>query len=195
VAKPGGKSALLEYLAAAVPDIRVAWAAGVESEMELAFADLHQLCVPLLDRLERLPGPQRDALGTAFGLRGGGVPDRLLVGLAVLTLLSEAAEGRPLLCLVDDAQWLDRSAQVLGFVARRLLADPVGLMFAARDPGEQRVQQGDQCGDPLVRRGRTDQRLGHVLAHGGWQTSGVVFVADALGGGWSGSLPTQAARS
>jgi len=132
-----GKSALLEYAAGAAPDMRVARAAGVESEMELAFAGVHQLCAPLLDRLERIPAPQRDALGIAFGLRGGGAPDRFLVGLAVLGLLSEAAEDRPLLCLVDDAQWLDRvSAQVLGFVARRLLADPVGLLFAARDPGE-----------------------------------------------------------
>jgi hypothetical protein len=106
--------------------------------MELAFAGLHQLCVPLLDRLERLPAPQRDALGVAFGLRGGGTPDRFLVGLAALTLLSEAAEKGPLLCLVDDAQWLDRaSAQALAFVARRLLAERVGLMFAAREPGEQ----------------------------------------------------------
>ena len=133
-----GKSALLEYAAGAAADMRVARAVGVESEMELAFAGVHQLCAPLLGRLERLPAPQRDALGVAFGLRGGGAPDRFLVGLAVLTLLSEAAEDRPLLCLVDDAQWLDRvSAQVLGFVARRLLADPVGLLFAARDPGEE----------------------------------------------------------
>src|SRR6516165_6623748 len=133
-----GKSALLEYAAGAAADLRVVRAAGVESEMELAFAGVHQLCAPLLDRLERIPAPQRDALGAAFGLRGGGAPDRFLVGLAVLTLLSEAAGERPLLCLVDDAQWLDRaSAQVLGFVARRLLADPVGLLFAARDPGEQ----------------------------------------------------------
>src|SRR6201998_417144 len=134
-----GKSALLEYAAGPATDVRVVRAGGVESEMELAFAGVQQLCAPLLDRLERLPGPQRDALGIAFGLRGGGAPDRFLVGLAVLTLLSESAEGeRPLLCLVDDAQWLDRvSAQVLAFVARRLLADPVGLIFAARDPGEQ----------------------------------------------------------
>jgi DNA-binding CsgD family transcriptional regulator len=132
-----GKSALLEYAAGAAADIRVARAVGVESEMELAFAGLHQLCAPLLDHLERLPAPQGDAVGVAFGLRGGGAPDRFLVGLAVLTLLSEAAEDRPLLGLVDDAQWLDRaSAQVLAFVARRLLADPVGLLFAARDPGE-----------------------------------------------------------
>ena len=133
-----GKSALLEYVAGAAADMRVARAVGVESEMELAFAGLHQLCAPLLDRLEDLPGPQRDALGVAFGLRAGAAPDRFLVGLAVLTLLAEVAEERPLLCVVDDAQWLDRaSAQVLAFAARRLLAEPVGLIFAAREPGEQ----------------------------------------------------------
>src|SRR5215471_16815472 len=133
-----GKSALLEYVAGAAADMRVARAVGTESEMELAFASLHLLCAPLLDRLERLPGPQRDALGIAFGLREGGAPDRFLVALAVLTLLLEVAEERPLLCVVDDAQWLDRaSAQVLAFAARRLLAEPVGLIFAAREPGEQ----------------------------------------------------------
>jgi DNA-binding CsgD family transcriptional regulator len=133
-----GKSALLEYVVGAAADMRVARAVGVESEMELAFAGLHLLCVPLLDRLESLPGPQRDALGVAFGLQDGGAPDRFMVALAVLTLLSEVAEERPLLCVVDDAQWLDRaSAQVLAFAARRLLAEPVGLVFAAREPGEQ----------------------------------------------------------
>src|SRR6516165_11186414 len=133
-----GKSALLQYVTGAAADMRVARAAGVESEMELAFASLHLLCGPLLDRLEGLPPPQRDALGVAFGLREGAAPDRFLVGLAVLTLLAEVAEDRPLLCLVDDAQWLDRaSAVVLAFAARRLLAEPVGLIFAARDPGEQ----------------------------------------------------------
>jgi len=133
-----GKSALLEYVAGAAADMRVARAMGVESEVELAFASLHLLCAPLLDRLDGLPGPQRDALGVAFGLRAGEAPDRFLVGLAVLTLLSEVAEERPLLCVVDDAQWLDRaSAQVLAFAARRLLAEPVGLIFAAREPGEQ----------------------------------------------------------
>jgi DNA-binding CsgD family transcriptional regulator len=133
-----GKSALLEYVAGAAADMRVARAVGVESEMELAFASLHQLCAPLLDRLEVLPGPQRDALGVAFGLREGDAPDRFMVGLAVLTLLAEVAEDRPLLCVVDDAQWLDRaSAQVLAFAGRRLLAEPIGLIFAAREPGEQ----------------------------------------------------------
>ena len=133
-----GKSALLEYVAGAAAGMRVAQAGGVESEMELAFASVHLLCAPLLDRLESLPAPQRDALGTAFGLREGAAPDRFLVGLAVLTLLAEVAEDRPLLCVVDDAQWLDQaSAQVLAFAARRLLAEPVGLIFAAREPGEQ----------------------------------------------------------
>lgn len=104
--------------------------------MELAFAGLHQLCAPALDRLERLPGPQRDALGTGFGLSGGEAPDRFLVGLAVLGLLSEVAEERPRVCLVDDAQWLDRAtAQALAFVARRLVAESVGLVFAALESG------------------------------------------------------------
>src|SRR5215831_2224145 len=130
-----GKSALLDYLAGAAADMRVARAAGAESEMELAFAGVHQLCAPLLDRLEGLPGPQRAALGIAFGLREGGAPDRFLVGLAVLSLLAEVAEERPLLCVVDDAQWLDEaSAMTLAFVARRLLAERVGIVFAAREP-------------------------------------------------------------
>lgn len=103
--------------------------------MELAFAGLHQLCAPMLDRLEHLPSPQRDALRVAFGLAEGGAPDRFLVALAVLTLLSEAAEERPLVCAVDDAQWLDRaSAQALAFAARRLLAERVALLFAVREP-------------------------------------------------------------
>jgi hypothetical protein len=109
---------------------------GVESEMELAFAALRQLCAPMLGCLDRLPGPQRDALRITFGLAQGAVPDRLLVGLAVLTVLSEVAQDRPLLCAVHDAQWLDRaSAQALAFVARRLLADAVVLLFAERAPG------------------------------------------------------------
>jgi DNA-binding CsgD family transcriptional regulator len=111
-------------------------AAGVESEMELAFAGLHQLLSPVLDGLERLPVPQREALGIAFGLSAGPAPDRFLVGLAVLGLLSEAAAEQPLICVVDDEQWLDRaSVQALGFVARRLAAEPVGLVFAVRVAG------------------------------------------------------------
>jgi DNA-binding CsgD family transcriptional regulator/tetratricopeptide (TPR) repeat protein len=132
-----GKSALLDYLAnrASGSGYRVARVVGVESEMELAFAGLHQLCAPTLSRVERLPEPQREALRTAFGLAAGAPPDRFCAGLAVLSLLAGAAGERPLICLVDDAQWLDRaSVQVLGFVARRMAADPVGFVFAARDP-------------------------------------------------------------
>jgi DNA-binding CsgD family transcriptional regulator/tetratricopeptide (TPR) repeat protein len=133
-----GKTALLEHLVESASDLKVARATGVESEMELAFASLHQLCAPMLDGIERLPAPQRDALGIVFGLSAGPAPDPFLVGLAVLSLLSEVAEKRPLLCVVDDAQWLDRtSARTLGFVARRLWAEPVGLVFAAREPGEE----------------------------------------------------------
>jgi hypothetical protein len=135
-----GKTALLEYLAGRAWGCRVATAAGVQSEMELAFAALHQLCAPMLDRLERLPVPQREALRTAFGVSAGRAPDRFLVGLAVLGLLSDTAAARPLVCLVDDAQWLDRaSAQVLAFVARRLGAESVGLVFGARPPMAERM--------------------------------------------------------
>jgi DNA-binding CsgD family transcriptional regulator len=132
-----GKSALLRFLAHRATGCRVARAAGVESELEMAFAGLHQLCHPFLDRLPALPGPQREALGTAFGLRPGGPPDRFLVGLAVLTLLSEVAEDRPLVCVVDDVQWLDQaSVQALEFVARRLAAEPVALVLGARGAGD-----------------------------------------------------------
>src|SRR5690349_10801923 len=136
--EPGaGKTALLDYLADRAAGCLVARAAGVQSEMELAFAGLHQLCAPMLDHAGSLPDPQREALRTAFGLSVGPAPDRFLVGLAVLGLLSETARERPLICVVDDQQWLDRaSAQALGFAARRLTADPVGLLFAARVPGQ-----------------------------------------------------------
>jgi DNA-binding CsgD family transcriptional regulator len=136
--EPGvGKTALLDYLAGQASGCRLARAVGVQSEMELAFAGLHRLCAPMLDHAESLPSPQREALRTAFGLSAGPVPDRFLVGLAVLGLLSEAAGARPLICVVDDMQWLDHaSAQALGFAARRLAADPVGLVFATRVPGE-----------------------------------------------------------
>jgi DNA-binding CsgD family transcriptional regulator len=137
--EPGvGKTALLEYAVESASDLRVARAVGAESEIELPFAALHQLCAPMLDGLDRLPGPQRDALATTFGLTEGPVPDRFLVGLATLSLLSEVAQQRPLVCVVDDAQWLDRaSAQTLAFAARRLLAESVVILLAARQPGEE----------------------------------------------------------
>jgi len=139
--EPGvGKTALLDYLAEQASGCRVARAAGVESEMELAFAGVHQLCAPMLDRLERLPVPQGEALRTAFGLSSGSAPDRFLVGLATLSLLADVAEEHPLVCLVDDEQWLDRaSAQVMAFVARRLVAESVGVVFAARVPSDELV--------------------------------------------------------
>src|SRR4051795_9676048 len=136
-----GKTVLLRHLSVAAEGCRIARAAGVESEMELAFAGLHALCAPMLGRLQHLPSPQRDALNTAFGVSAGPPPDRFLVGLAVLSLLADAAEQHPLVCIVDDAQWLDRvSAQTLAFVARRLLAERLGLVFALR---------GSADGDPL----------------------------------------------
>src|SRR5215207_1996871 len=139
--EPGvGKTALLDYLVEHASGCRVASVAGVQSEMALAFAGLHQLLTPMLGRLPRLPAPQRAALRTAFGLGPGPAPDRFLVGLATLSLLADVAEEDPLVCLVDDAQWLDQaSAQVLGFVARRLAAESVGLVFATRVPGEELV--------------------------------------------------------
>src|SRR5690242_1615191 len=128
-----GKSALLRYLSDRLAGWHVVSAVCVESEMELAYSGLHQLCVPVLDRLDRLPAPQRDALATVFGLSSGPPPDRFLVGLAALTLLAEAADRQPLACIVDDAQWLDHaSAQILAFVARRLLAEHVALVCASR---------------------------------------------------------------
>ena len=135
---PGvGKTALLDYLAGQAADAgyAVARVVGVQPEMGLAFAGLHQLCAPMLSRAERLPIPQRDALRYASGLAAGPSPDGFLVGLAVLSLLAGVAGERPLICVIDDEQWLDRaSVQALGFAARRLGADPVGLVFAAREP-------------------------------------------------------------
>ena len=138
-----GKTALLGYLLERASGCRIARAAGVESEMELAFAGLHQLCAPFLDRIECLPDPQRAALGTALGLRHGDAPDRFAVGLAVLSLLSDVARERPLVCLVDDAQWLDRaSAQALAFVARHLVTESVAVIFAVRQPGAEQDLAG-----------------------------------------------------
>jgi DNA-binding CsgD family transcriptional regulator len=144
-----GKTALLDYLAASASDLTVVRAVGVESEMELGFASLHQLCAPLLDRLPELPDPQRRALEIVFGLSAGPAPDRFFVGLAVLGLFAAAAEQRPLLCVVDDAQWLDQaSALTLAFVTRRLLAERIGIVFSAREPGEElrHVSELEVCG-------------------------------------------------
>ena len=138
-----GKSSLLRCAAERATGFRVARITGVEAEMELPFAALHQLFTPLLDRLEALPDPQQDALRVALGVAAGAAPDRFLVGLATLSLLAEVAEDRPLLCLVDDLQWLDdASAQVLGFVARRLLAEPIAIVFAVRAPADPRSVSG-----------------------------------------------------
>ena len=138
-----GKTVLLDYTHDRASGCRVVRAAGVESEMELPFAVLHQLCAPMLASLAHLPRPQSDALGTAFGLGAGTAPDRFMVSLAVLGLLSAVAEDRPLVCLVNDAQWLDRaSAQALAFVARRLLAESVAMVFSVREPSQDRELTG-----------------------------------------------------
>ena len=173
---PGiGKTALLRYAIESASEFRVLRAAGAESELELPFAVVHQLCAPVLDLVERLPKPQRAALQTTFGLSGGGIPDRFLVGLAVLGLLSDVAQQRPLLCVVDDAQWLDRaSAQALTFVARRLQAEPVAVLFAVRDEHDELmglpelVLQGLEDADARkllasVISGRLDQRVADEL--------------------------------
>ena len=153
-----GKTALLDYLAAHASGCRVVRAAGAQSEMELAFAGLHQLSAPMRDRLEHLPVPQRDALRTVFGMSAGPAPDRFLVGLAVLSLLSQVAEEQPLVCLLDDGQWLDHaSAQILAFVARRLGAESVGLVFAAR------AASGDLAGLPELAVGGLREADARVL--------------------------------
>lgn len=159
-----GKTALLEYAAERASGCRVARVAGVEAEVELAFAGLHQLCAPMLGELDRLPAPQRDALQVAFGLRGGAAPEPFLVALAVLTLLAEAAEACPLLCLVDDAQWLDRaSSQALAFIARRLLAERIAMVFAVRDPADADVEELAGLPD-LVVEGISDGDARQLLA-------------------------------
>ena len=135
-----GKTALLRYCAGEASGCRIAQIVGVESELEMPFAALHQLCRPILDSLAALPEPQGRALEVAFGLAPGSAPDRFVVGLAVLSLLSEVATKQPLVCLVDDAQWLDEaSCHVLGFVGRRLLAEAVLLVFSIRETGDERL--------------------------------------------------------
>ncbi|WP_406054563.1 ATP-binding protein [Kribbella sp. NBC_00889] len=150
-----GKTALLDYLVERAVDCRVARVAGVEAEKELAFAGLHQICAPLLDRLDVLPEPQRNALATAFGLRSGEPPDRFLIGLATLSLLAEAATRQPVVCVIDDAQWFDTaSLQALTFAARRMVAERIAVVFAARDTAD----ANDFEGIPeLVLRGLGDQ--------------------------------------
>ena len=148
-----GKTALLDYVSELASGFRSVDVAGVESDMELAFAGLQQLCAPLMDRFDELPEPQREALAVAFGRGVGPTPDRFLVGLAVLSLMAAAANDQPLLCIVDDAQWLDQvSVQTLAFVARRLMADQVAFVFAARESGAEAL-----AGLPeLVIRGLSD---------------------------------------
>jgi DNA-binding CsgD family transcriptional regulator len=162
---PGiGKTVLLEWAAGQAHDMRVARVAGVQAEMGMGFAGLHQLLVPFLGGLDALPGPQRQALESAFGLLAGPAPDRFLVGLAALTLLTDAAAGCPVLCLVDDAQWLDRvSVEVAGFIARRLYADRVGVLFTVRE-GEGNAA-GLLAGLPeLVLGGLPEEAAGELLA-------------------------------
>jgi predicted ATPase len=134
-----GKTVLLEWAAEQAHDMQLARVTGIQAEMGMGFAGLYQLLVPFLGRMDRLPSPQQQALRSAFGLVAGPAPDRFLVGLAALTLLTDATAGQPVLCLVDDAQWLDQvSVEVLGFIARRLYADRVGMLFTER-AGEDRV--------------------------------------------------------
>src|SRR3954470_21459093 len=168
-----GKTALLRYAAGHAPGFGAVQIAGAQAEIELPFAGIQQLCTPMLDRLDALPGPQRDALNVALGLASGDVPERFLVGLAVLGLLSAEAEGRPLLCLVDDAQWLDAaSGMILGFVARRLLAESVAMVVAVREPNRRHDFDGlpelqldglaEEDAHTLLRRvvpGRIDDRV------------------------------------
>ncbi|PEG60722.1 AAA family ATPase [Mycolicibacterium boenickei] len=152
-----GKTALLDYLATRETGVRVLRAAGVESEMELAYAGLHQLCAPFLDRLDRLPAPQRDAMQVAFGISSGPTPDQFVFGLGLLGLLSQLAEERPLLCLIDDQQWLDcASAKSLAFVARRLGEESVGMVFATR---ERRIEVAGLPDLPIAELSEADARL------------------------------------
>src|SRR5580658_714023 len=161
-----GKTELLRALTTEAAGFRVTRAVGVESEMELAYAGLHQLCAPLLGGLESLAEPQRRGLSVAFGLESGDgdAPDQFLVGLAALGLMAEAAEEQPLLCVVDDAQWLDQaSAQVLGFVGRRLLAEPIALVFATRTPTSGDPAPDHLAGLPELRLGGLDDQSARAL--------------------------------
>ena len=193
--EPGtGKTALLDYAVESGKDFEIVRLLGIESEAELGFAALHQLLLPFLAGLTSLPAPQRDALSGALGLRRADSPDRFLLALAALTMLAGAVTERPLLCIVDDAQWLDReSAAILGFIARRLSADAIALLFAVRGPSERtmdlegisRVQIGglppEEAGQLLasVVAGRVDRGVcERIIA----QTGGNPLVLIELGG-------------
>jgi hypothetical protein len=157
-----GKTALMRYCARQASGCQLAQIHGVESEIELPLAALHQLCTPMLGSLDALPEPQQRALQVGFGLAAGPAPDRFVLGLAVLSLLTEYAAARPLVCLIDDAQWLDEaSSQVLGFVGRRLLAEPVGLVLAIRETGDERLFLGLPA---LALEGLTDEDARVLLA-------------------------------
>src|SRR4051795_164403 len=207
--EPGiGKTALLEYVVEQASGWRVVRAAGVQSEMELPFAGLHQLCGPMLDRLGGLAGPQRSALREAFGLEEGRAPDRFLVALAVLSLLADVAEERPLACLIDDAQWLDRaSRQALSFVARRLLAERIAMVFAVREPSDADELAGlpeffvDGLGDHDARtvlasgiRGPLDTRVrDRILAQTGGTPGALGRAGRRSDSGGDAGQPTRAA--
>src|ERR1700722_851821 len=210
-----GKTALLRYCARQASGCQLAQIGGVESEMELPLAALHPLCAPLLSSLDALPKPQQRALRVAFGLAAGPAPDRFVLGLAVLSLLAESAAVRPLVCLVDDAQWLDEaSSQVLGFVGRRLQAEPVGLLLAVREVVGERLFPGlpaltlqgltDQDAQALLTAavpGHLDERVrARIVAETGGNPLGLlelaIGMAEAeLAGGFVGpraaSLPSQ----
>jgi hypothetical protein len=179
--EPGvGKTALLEYAADAGREFRIVPTSGVEAEMELPCAAVQQLCAPFLALMEHLPQPQHEALGVAFGLSTGPAPNPFLVGLAVLGLLAEAAEEQPLVCVVDDAQWLDSaSARGLAFVARRLLAEKIALVFATREMG------GALAGLPELR----VEPLGRPMRARCWSRSCRLRWMKAC---WSGSSPRRA---
>ncbi len=156
-----GKTALLRYVTDRAAGFSVARCMGVESEMELAFTGLHDLCTPMLSCLDAMIEPQREALSVALGLASGERPESFLVALAALNLLAQAAEERPLLCVVDDVQWLDQAtAQVLGFVGRRLLAEPVGLVFAARTTA---ASEDPLAGLPDLRLSGLDEQSAQAL--------------------------------
>src|SRR5262249_22889377 len=194
-----GKTALLEWAAGRAEDAQLARVAGVQAEMGLGFAGVHQVLVPFLGGLEQLPGPQRQALGAAFGLVAGPARDGCLVGLAGLPRLRDAAAAGPVLCLVDDAQWLDQvSVEVLGFIARRLYADRVGMVFTVRDgEGRAAVLGGlpelmlsglpEEAAGALLAAsagGRVDGRVtGQVVGGGGGGPPGAVGVGGGVGAG------------